>query len=148
MRNALATRDIVRVFRLLCHHGVPPGRIASFTGQSENEVGQILQGRTVQAYDTLVDIAEGLGVPLGYMGLAHDEALDDNKPCVCAELDEVTKRRRFLAHAALVTVGQAILGAVPRTWSGCGSQHCRAESTRHVLEEVRRRRAALLAELA
>ena len=44
------------------------------TGQSQSEVSEILKGRQVMAYDVLTRIADGLGVPRGYMGLAYDEA--------------------------------------------------------------------------
>src|SRR5262245_49458633 len=43
------------------------------TGQSQSEISEILNGRRVNAYDVLVRIADGLGVPRGHLGLAHDE---------------------------------------------------------------------------
>ncbi|MFD0203183.1 MULTISPECIES: hypothetical protein [Saccharothrix] len=119
MRDALALRDITTVYRLLTHHGVPRDRIAALTGQPAHDVDQVLSGTKVESYDTLTAIAEGLGVPLGYMGLAHNEATPPSPTCDCATLDERTKRDRFLAHAALVTVG-----GTTSTWS------CRAESCR------------------
>lgn len=73
MLAALAGRDIARVFRLLQSHGVTQRRIAAMTGQAQSEISEILGGRRVAAYDVLVRIADGLGVPRGYMGLAHDE---------------------------------------------------------------------------
>src|SRR5919198_2516128 len=74
MRNALAAREISAVYRLLRKHGVSQRQIAAMTGQSQSEVSEILKGRQVMAYDVLTRIADGLGVPRGYMGLAYDEA--------------------------------------------------------------------------
>jgi hypothetical protein len=120
MRAALALRDISAVYRLLLHHGVPPVRIAALTGQQEEDVDHVLAGGKVESYDTLTGIAKGLGVPLGYMGLAHDEQVESDVPCGCAELDERAKRDRFLAHAALVTIGSTVT-----TW-GCRAPSCRS----------------------
>ncbi|QQQ77589.1 hypothetical protein IOD16_03460 [Saccharothrix sp. 6-C] len=119
MRAALASRDISTVYRLLTHHGVPRARIATLTGHPDQAVARIIAGAKVESYETLTDIATGLGIPPGYMGLAHDEQPDPDHPCSCANLDERTKRDRFLAHAALVTVGTTT------TW-GCQSPTCRS----------------------
>ena len=73
MRRALATRDIATVFRLLQRYGVSQRRIAAFTGQSQSEISEILGGRRVVSYEVLVRIAEGLDVPRGHLGLAHDD---------------------------------------------------------------------------
>lgn len=118
MREALAGRDVSVVYRLLRKEGVSQRNIAALTGQSQSEVSEILKGRHVIAYDVLARIADGLGVPRGYMGLAYDEATAmsvvgsgghgaGEKP----EEDEFVKRRRFLAHAAQVTMGAAVLGS-------------------------------------
>ncbi|WP_447006099.1 hypothetical protein ACRAKI_06295 [Saccharothrix isguenensis] len=120
MRAALALRDIGAVYLLLLHHGVRPDRIATLTGQREEDVDRVLAGAKVESYDTLTDIAKGLGVPLGYMGLAHDEQAEPDVPCGCADLDERAKRDRFLAHAALVTIG-----STATTW-GCRATTCRS----------------------
>ena len=120
MRTALALRDITTVYRVLTHHGVPSDRIAALTGQPHHDVDRVLSGAKVESYDTLTDIAKCLGVPLGYMGLAHDEPSHPDTGCRCADLDERTKRDRFLAHAALVTVGSAT-----STW-GCPTASCRS----------------------
>lgn len=63
MRAALAGRDISTVYRLLSDAGMTQRTIAEATGQSQSEVCEILQGRQVIAYDVLVRIASGLGVP-------------------------------------------------------------------------------------
>src|SRR5919198_680226 len=120
MRDALLNRDVSTVYRLLRRYGVSQRQIAALTGQSQSEVSEILKGRQVMAYDVLARIADGLGVPRGYMGLAYDEATavrvavstDDSQ----AEEDESVKRRRFLAHAAAVTMGAAVFGADSGSW--------------------------------
>lgn len=113
MRDALASRDVSGVYRLLRREGVSQRQIAAQTGQSQSEVSEILKGRQVMAYDVLARIADGLGVPRGYMGLAYDNATAvrvataEVDPQV--EEDESVKRRRFLAHAAAVTMGAATM---------------------------------------
>jgi plasmid maintenance system antidote protein VapI len=74
MRYALAVHDICTVFRLLQRHGVSQRRIAARTGQSQSEISEIIGGRRVAAYDLLVRIADGLGIPRGWMGLEFNEA--------------------------------------------------------------------------
>ncbi|MEU4742376.1 hypothetical protein AB0G02_18180 [Actinosynnema sp. NPDC023658] len=120
MRAALALRDMTTVYRLLTHHGVSRDRIAAATGQPGAEVDHVLSGAKVESYEALSRIAKGLGVPLGYMGLAHDEPTASDDRCDCANLDERAKRDRFLAHAALVTVG-----STSGAW-GCPSESCRS----------------------
>lgn len=120
MRDALAERNISGVYRLLRQHGVSQRHIAALTGQSQSEVSEILKGRQVMAYDVLARIADGLNVQRGYMGLAYDEAtavrvataVDDPQ----AEEDESVKRRRFLAHAAAVTMGAGCFAADSGSW--------------------------------
>ncbi|WP_327046487.1 hypothetical protein OG320_00835 [Microbispora sp. NBC_01189] len=88
--------------------------IAARTGQSQSEVSEIVaNGRQVMAYDVLSRIADGLGIPRGYMGLAFD--VSSARPAAPAALkgDEDEQARRLLAHAAQVTVG-AIEGDVKR----------------------------------
>ena len=120
MRDALAGRDISTVYRLLRRQGVSQRQIAALTGQSQSEVSEILKGRQVMAYDVLTRIAGGLGVPRGYMGLAYDEGTQKRVATVVdesrAEEEESVKRRKFLAHAAAVTVGAAVLGADSGSW--------------------------------
>jgi transcriptional regulator with XRE-family HTH domain len=120
MRAALAARDISTVYRLLRRVGVSQRQIAAMTGQSQSEVSEILKGRQVMAYDVLARIADGLGIPRGFMGLAYDEATatsvvgppgDEH-----AEEDESVKRRKFLAHSAAVMFGAAVLGQEEVQW--------------------------------
>ncbi|GLZ32646.1 XRE family transcriptional regulator [Lentzea sp. NBRC 105346] len=120
MRDALARREISSVYRLLRRHGVSQRQIAALTGQSQSEVSEILKGRQVMAYDVLTRIAVGLGVPRGYMGLAYDETTAVRVAATAEtphpEEDESVKRRKFLAHAAAVTVGAAVLGTDSGSW--------------------------------
>jgi transcriptional regulator with XRE-family HTH domain/tetratricopeptide (TPR) repeat protein len=114
MRGALAAREVSTVYRLLRRTGISQRQIAAMTGQSQSEVSEILKGRQVMAYDVLARIADGLGVPRGYMGLAYDEVtavrVAGTKEASGMEEDESVKRRKFLAHAAAVAVGAHVLG--------------------------------------
>src|SRR5262245_5264168 len=74
MRVALARHDISEVYRLLGAAGVSQRQIAALTGQNQSEISDINHGRQVQAYDLLARIADGLGIPRGYMGLAYADA--------------------------------------------------------------------------
>jgi hypothetical protein len=70
VRSALADRDITQLYRLLQRYGHSQQYIAALTGQSQPEVSAIIHGRKVMAYDLLVRISGGLGIPGGYLGLA------------------------------------------------------------------------------
>ena len=124
MRDALAAREISTVYRLLRRVGISQRQIAAMTGQSQSEVSEILKGRQVMAYDVLARISDGLGVPRGYMGLAYDEATAVQVVGAGgaaseqqAEEGEAVKRRKFLAHAAQVTMGAAVFGSAPDAWA-------------------------------
>jgi transcriptional regulator with XRE-family HTH domain len=71
MLYALAIHDIATVYRLLQRFGVSQRQIAARTVQTQSEISEILSGRRVVAYDVLVRISEGLGVPRGWMGLEY-----------------------------------------------------------------------------
>lgn len=120
MRDALSARDVSQIYRLLRRRGVSQRSIAALTGQSQSEVSEILKGRQVMAYDVLARIADGLSIPRGYMGLAYDEAtavrVATSTVDPQAEEDEAVKRRRFLAHAAAVTMGAATMGKDSASW--------------------------------
>lgn len=126
MREALAQRDVSEIFRQLRRHGVSQRQIAASTGQSQSEVSEILKGRQVMAYDVLSRIADGLGVPRGYMGLAYDGATAMRVASTTsdpqAEEDESVKRRKFLSHAAAVTMGAAVLGTGESAWAPASAQ--------------------------
>ncbi|MEU6128854.1 helix-turn-helix transcriptional regulator [Saccharopolyspora sp. NPDC047091] len=120
MRDALAARNVSEIYRQLRRIGVSQRQIAASTGQSQSEVSEILKGRQVMAYDVLARIADGLGIPRGYMGLAYDGAtamrVAKSNSGPQAEEDESVKRRKFLSHAAAVTMGAAVFGAEESTW--------------------------------
>src|ERR671916_973337 len=126
MRQAVAARDISTVYRLLRRVGVSQRQIAALTGQSQSEVSEILKGRQVMAYDVLVRVADGLGIPRGYMGLAYDDATATNLVAApddaLVEEDESVKRRKLLAHGAAVMFGTAVLGADSGKWLPSPSQ--------------------------
>ena len=112
MRQAVAARDISTVYRLLRRVGVSQRQIAALTGQSQSEVSEILKGRQVMAYDVLVRVADGLGIPRGYMGLAYGGSTATSvveKPGdALAEEEESVKRRKFVTHAAAMALGAAV----------------------------------------
>ncbi|WP_258344734.1 helix-turn-helix domain-containing protein [Saccharopolyspora gregorii] len=120
MRDALAARNVSEIYRQLRRIGVSQRQIAASTGQSQSEVSEILKGRQVMAYDVLARIADGLGIPRGYMGLAYDGAtamrVAKSNSGPQAEEDESVKRRKFLSHAAAVTMGAAVFGTEENTW--------------------------------
>jgi hypothetical protein len=69
VRDALADRDVAKLYRILQRLGMSQRRIAAATGQAQSEISEILAGRRVQAYDVLSRICDGLGAPRGLMGL-------------------------------------------------------------------------------
>jgi predicted XRE-type DNA-binding protein len=74
MAEAVAQRDITKIYRLLCRVGFSQQQIAALAGQSQPEVSAILHGRRVMAYDVLARIVVGLGIPRARAGLGF---------CVC-----------------------------------------------------------------
>lgn len=95
-RHALAHRDITVVFRILRDAGVSQRHIARATGQRQSDVSEIISGRrAVQSIDLLRQIADGLGVPRGWMGLAYHRDLTP-EPAVPDEAapDETTEEQR------------------------------------------------------
>jgi transcriptional regulator with XRE-family HTH domain len=111
MRAALAARDISRVYRLLNEAGVPQRTIAALVGQSQSEVSEIINGRRVQAYDVLVRICTGLGLPREAMELSHGGYPVDSSVSASGEEDEADVLRRQFDHL-LAWAGVAALGAV------------------------------------
>ncbi len=110
MPEALASRDIATVYRLLTKHGVPQRQIAAATGQSQSEICEIRKGRQVQAYDVLVRICEGLGVPREAMGLGFGAYPVDSPAPQPGGEDEADVLRRQFAHL-LALAGAAAVGA-------------------------------------
>ena len=126
MRRALAARDLARVFTLLRQVGTTQRAIAGLAGLAPSEVYEITRGRRVMAYDVLCRIADGLGVPRGYLGLAYDgetaafvnagTRTAANGVAAGSDVDEVAA---LLAHAAEIAVGMdagpaALRWAAPR----------------------------------
>ena len=108
VRRAIATRDVTAVYWYLVAAGVTQRWIADAVGQSPSEVSEILAGRQVQSYDVLVRVADCLGVPRGWMGLAYDAS----SPSVPSdeEVDEDVKRRNLLAVAGTVHFASPLFG--------------------------------------
>ncbi|MGH3974919.1 MAG: helix-turn-helix domain-containing protein [Pseudonocardiaceae bacterium] len=110
-RRALACRDIAAVFRILRDAGVSQASIALATGQRQSEVSNIIAGRQVQAVAVLERIADGLGVPRGWMGLAYSPGL---APESAAPQDAATEEERnanLLRHGGNLLCGQPVFGA-------------------------------------
>ncbi|MDG4768546.1 helix-turn-helix transcriptional regulator [Solwaraspora sp. WMMD406] len=119
MRRALAARDLKTVYERLQRVGVSQRQIARLTGQSASEIYEVLRGRRVMAHDLLIRIADGLGVPRGYMGLAYDEsteaALDLATATFSSRESERDQVRALLSHAANITMGTSV-SEVARWW--------------------------------
>src|SRR5215468_3793591 len=146
MRAALANRDITTVYRLLQKAGFSQQRIAALSGQSQPEVSAIIHGRRVMAYAVLSRIADGLGIPRGYMGLSYavepgQGSLAGTAPTEAgpgragaeggapsagvedSEEDDPVQRRDFLVAAGLVAGGGQVPGIerwLPRPVGGPG----------------------------
>lgn len=109
VRAALARRDIRFVYLYLIGNGYKQCEIAELTGQPPSEVSAIVNGRPVRSYDVLVRIAEGLGVPRGWMGLAYGEA--GLVPASSGpEISDDKKRSAFLAAASAAVLDRPVLG--------------------------------------
>jgi transcriptional regulator with XRE-family HTH domain len=113
MREALARRDIGRVYQLLRRVGVSQRQIGICTGQGQSEISAIVNGRQVQAYDVLLRIADRLGIPRGYMGLAYSDdavarALSSGSH---GAEDGFMERRGFLGLVSKLVVGAALTPA-------------------------------------
>jgi transcriptional regulator with XRE-family HTH domain len=112
LRPSLAARDVRALFRWLQRRGWSQARIASATGQSQPEVSAIMNGRTVCAYAVLRRIADGLGIPRGYLGLSHCVACPDPAGVERdgKEGDDPVFRREFIAVVAAVATGGTVEG--------------------------------------
>ncbi|MEG8183831.1 helix-turn-helix transcriptional regulator [Nocardia terpenica] len=120
MRRALAARDLKTVYELLQRTGVSQRAIARLTGQSASEVYEVLyKGRRIMAYDVLVRIADGLGIPRGYLGLSYDRttevALDLAIASCSNDASERDEVRALLSDAANVTMGTSV-NEIARWW--------------------------------
>jgi transcriptional regulator with XRE-family HTH domain len=107
-RQALSRRDIAAVFCILRDAGVSQASIAVATGQKQSEISEIISGRQVQSVALLERIADGLGVPRGWMGLAY---VPDVAPSTAE--DPQTKDisdDNLLRHAVTVLRGRPVFG--------------------------------------
>jgi transcriptional regulator with XRE-family HTH domain/tetratricopeptide (TPR) repeat protein len=113
MRAALARHDISEVYRLLGAAGVSQRRIAASTCQSQSEISDIAQGRQVQAYDVLARIADGLGIPRGYMGLAYSPTSQQfaDHTTSTTHKDDHMERRMFLGLVSKIVMGAGLTAA-------------------------------------
>lgn len=114
MRAALARHEISEVYRLLGATGVSQRQIAALTGQNQSEISDINQGRQVQAYDLLARIADGLGIPRGYMGLAYSDTVIQRLATPDSTLtheDACMERRTFLGLVSKIVMGAALTPA-------------------------------------
>jgi len=118
-RKALAARDIPHVYQLLCRMGYSQRAISQLAKQAQSEVSEIFKGRRVRSYVLLVRIADGFGIPHGWMGLASDvttttaaqlgQADDNTEP---EEPEAVKRRDYFIATGAvLFGPGNAVFGS-------------------------------------
>ena len=111
-RRALAHRDITAVFRILHDAGVSQARIARATGQRQSEVFEIISGRRqVQSIALFRGIADGLGVPRGWMGLAYDPDLEAEVAAAGDTVTEDERKGNLLRHGAAVLCGRPVFGA-------------------------------------
>ncbi len=112
VRRILAARDIGALYRTLRDAGVTQRQIAALIGQSQSEVSEILKGRKVLAYDVLVRIAEGLGIPRELMGLSYGERSAYGEESTVVSPEEVAEmlRRHLLALGASAAFGAPIKG--------------------------------------
>jgi transcriptional regulator with XRE-family HTH domain len=107
-RRALAQRGIAAVYRMLRDAGISQARIAHATGQKQSEVSEIISGRQVQSVVLLERIADGLGVPRCWMGLAHEP---DRVPTVQDKpQSEGLSDENLLRHAVTVLQGKPVFG--------------------------------------
>ncbi|MGH3801908.1 MAG: helix-turn-helix domain-containing protein [Pseudonocardiaceae bacterium] len=110
-RHALVRRDITTVYRILRDAGVSQTRIARATGQRLSEISEIISGRQVQSIALLERIADGLGVPRGWMGLAYDPDLEPEPAAPDEATSEDERSDNLLRHAATLLCGKPVFGA-------------------------------------
>lgn len=109
-RHALARRDITTVFRTLRDAGINQASIALATGQGQSEISEIISGRQVQSVVLLERIADGLGVPRGWMGLAYATGAQPVEAIPEDPKTEQDSNANLLRHAATVLYGKPVFG--------------------------------------
>ena len=152
MRRILGERDIAALYRVLKDAGVTQRTIAELTGMAQSEVSEIIKGRHVRAYDVLVRIAEGLGIPREFMGLSYGEGGTYSEGGTVAEPLEGAEmlRRHLLALGGLAVFGAPIKGLgefaqpLPRPDAGPLPSQLSPVHVEHVRDLTRDLRATLL----
>jgi len=130
VRAILAERDIAALFALLQQHRFSQRRLAALVGMSQSEISEIKGGRRVGAYDVLLRVAVGLGVPLVYMGLAYPPPLWERVEPVPARDSELAREEPgcvVLRFAVAEFTGSGGLPDVAGTLAArCGASPCAA----------------------
>lgn len=112
MRAILAARDISALYRQLRKVGISQRRIAQLTQQHHADITEVARGRQIQSYDVLARIADGLGIPRGYMGLAYTNTPSPRfgNPPSNPEGNSM-QRRDFLGLVSKLVMGAALTPA-------------------------------------
>jgi transcriptional regulator with XRE-family HTH domain len=109
LRPQLARQDVQALYRWLQRHGWSQAQIAAAAGQTQPEVSAIVNGRTVLAYSVLLRVADGFGIPRGYLGLSScircPDAVGAGSRRGEVKEDDPMFRRQFLAAVAAVAAG-------------------------------------------
>ncbi len=109
LRRILTARDIGALYGALKGFGLSQRQIAARTGQSQSEVSEILRGRQVRDVTVLERIADGLGIPRGYLRLGDaDSAYAEGEGGVDPEVDEEMQRRVLIAATSWAALGQVV----------------------------------------
>ncbi|MGH3872506.1 MAG: helix-turn-helix domain-containing protein [Pseudonocardiaceae bacterium] len=109
-RRALARRDIAEVFRILREAEVSQVDLARSTGQRQSDVSEIISGRRVQSVTLLEQIADGLSVPRGWMGLAYSPGRTQEPARPADTRTEDERCANLLRHAVTVFWGSPVFG--------------------------------------
>jgi len=118
IRAALRARDIGTLYRHLRRLGFSQRHLADLTGQSQSEVSEILRSRQVMNVWVIERIADGLGIPRGWLGVGYcdkeapgeeipaDEVPEE--PPGEQEVDEDVKRRVVIALTMAVALNREL----------------------------------------
>ncbi len=121
MRHALAERNFKEVFYLLRSHQMSQRVVCRLTGISSATHHAITcEGRVVKDRDVLIRIADGLGIPHGYIGMAYDDSTQrlltrrvTRRANPESEQHEV---RELLRYASTVATGTNVDDDGPSWW--------------------------------
>ncbi|MGH3906560.1 MAG: hypothetical protein ACRDTE_20620, partial [Pseudonocardiaceae bacterium] len=119
LRTALAAHQFGPVFDAVnAEAGLSYREIGRRTETCESVIYEIRKGRTVENYDVLVRIAEGLGIPRHLMGLSYSEGSAYPEQVTVADpregVDEKMLRRHLIALGGVAIAGATVtkLGAL------------------------------------